>query len=135
MNKPLKICFLIWLILLSVYIITKDKNKELLSYYVDQVEPEPEHEVKNEDEYKFEYEVKYEEGMYSGESGRLSNFRVETNDTDSIGFSNVFTLRKNGVETSLSCTISDGYHECSDSVNTLNVSSDDVIEIISKRVE
>jgi hypothetical protein len=63
-------------------------------------------------------------------SGTVSNFDVRTSAPPSAGDSWTFTLRKNGTDQSITCTISGASEtQCGDASNTVSFSSGDLISI------
>lgn len=60
-------------------------------------------------------------------SGTLQNTRVKLTTAPGAGKSAVFTLRKNGVDTAITCTISDSATTASDTSNTVTVAAGDTL--------
>ncbi len=63
-------------------------------------------------------------------AGRFSNLRVIRNATPGAGTSVTYTLRVNGVNSALTCTMGNGPTTASDLVNSVAVAAGDSVEII-----
>ena len=59
----------------------------------------------------------------------ISNFRVRTSANIPTGQTAVFTVRKDGVNTAVTCSISAGANTCSDTSNTVAVAAGDLVTV------
>lgn len=62
-------------------------------------------------------------------AGQADKFYVKMSTTPGSGKSYAFTLRQNGSDTSLTCTISDSSTTCSDTSNTVSLSAHDTLTV------
>jgi hypothetical protein len=65
-------------------------------------------------------------------AGTISNLRVRLSGAPGAGTSYTFLVRKNGVDTAVTCTVSGTATECSDLANSIAFSAGDLISVRSE---